>query len=165
MAQSFGLRSNQRMTIYDVMEAQGKFASNPANAQSINADTGEVLYQGPVEYPKMLYHPEGEKRMVEAERMEPSALGPQRIPAKYELIYQIVENAEDDARLRAAGWHEHPSDAIAASGEAAPPTTHFSTTDAIKKELERLQKQLDLASARSAKDASHPERTSKKMGI
>lgn len=157
MAQNYGLRRNNRMTVYDQMEAAGKFASNPANADAMD-ETGESLYKGPVEYPKMMYHPEGKKTIVRAASVEPSPTGPVHVPPMYELIHAIVQNADEEAELRAEGWHDHPADAIEASGEEPPPTAVHQSPDAIRREMERLQKQLDKAEAASAKALSHPEK-------
>lgn len=142
-----------RMTIYDLMEAAGKFASNPANAASISED-GTSLYVGPLEYPKMLYHPKGELRIVVPERIEPTPIGPVHIPAQTEMIHRIVQNAAEEDEARSEGWHDHPADAIAASDAAlaglikVPPKGAGAVLQAKDKEIERLK--AELAATRSA---------------
>ena len=102
-----------RYSIYDKMEEDGVFDVNPANATARSAQ-GELLYKGPVAYPKMLYHPKGEQRIMVEPSLEATTRGPQLIDEQRELIHQIVATPKEAKELIAAGWHEHPSDAIAA---------------------------------------------------
>src|SRR5438874_1893302 len=110
---------NNFHTQFHVMEARGIFRSNPANPDSQN-DQGDLLYAGPVEYPKMLYHPLGEMRTVVPAEIVVTPMGPKEVGEQRELIYRIVVDADEEEEARSAGWHEHPSDAIAASGKEAP---------------------------------------------
>lgn len=147
MAQ-YGSRNN-RLTIYDLMEAKGIFASNPANAGSMRED-GTPLYAGPVEYPKMLYHPQGAQRVLVPPRVEPTPTGPVHIPAQMELISQIVQDAEEEAKLTSQGWHDHPADAIAAAveldpaayGGKVPEKSSDTRIKNLEAEIARLQKQI-----------------------
>jgi hypothetical protein len=102
------------MTVYDLMEAKGIFAQNPANVGSMTED-GSPLYQGPVPYPCMFYHPQGEVRVTVPGRVEPSPTGPIHIPDQFEIIWELAKNAEDEQRLRDEGWHDHPAKAIASA--------------------------------------------------
>src|SRR6266849_3131465 len=109
-------RSNRhrRFTIFDMMEAKGVFEENPANADSSD-------YVGPVEFPKMLYHPEGARRVIVPEEIIVTPLGPKSVGEQSELIWEIAEDADGEAKLRAAGWHDRPDKANAkARGEALP---------------------------------------------
>src|ERR1700681_1551501 len=110
---------NQRMTIYDVMEQQGRLASNPANVDSMSED-GTQLYKGPVQYPRMMYHPQGELRIVVPAEIIMTPLGPKAVGLQTEIIHQVVADEAEEAALRAEGWHDHPAKAIAASGGEAP---------------------------------------------
>lgn len=144
----YGSRNN-RLTIYDLMEAKGVFASNPANAGAMRED-GTALYSGPVEYPKMLYHPQGAQRVLVPPRVEPTPTGPVHIPAQMELISQIVANADEEAKLVSAGWHDHPADAIAAAveldpqayGGKVPEKSSDTRIQNLEAEIARLQKQI-----------------------
>ena len=151
----FGLRTKM-MTRYHVMEAQGAFASNPANADAVS-EQGEILYAGPIEYPKMMYHPLGEEREIEPERREPSPTGVQIIPAKMEMIYQVVNNDSEEMALRDSGWHDHPAKALVAAGKKAPAISSQQHINSLEAQIAALQKQL-LASAKSDEEVSHPER-------
>lgn len=100
-----------RFTIYDAMEQNGIFSSNPANPGSRDND-GNSLYTGPVEFPKMLYHPEGEQRIIVPAEIVVTPLGPRELNEQKEMLHLIVNNqAEADAAL-AEGWHDHPAKAL-----------------------------------------------------
>ena len=101
----------QRFTIYDVMEKNGVFRTNPANAGAQSED-GTVLYSGPVEFPKMLYHPEGKERVLVPAEIISTPMGPKYSAEQRELVHVLVQNALEESRLLAEGWHQHPSDAI-----------------------------------------------------
>lgn len=137
---------NKIFTVYDMMEDKGIFAENPANADARDKE-GQSLYKGPVQYPKMLYHPLGELRQVEPERMEMGPFGPVKIPAKYEMISQIVNSKDEEAKLIAAGWHAHPARALKAAGKEAPATSSADHINHLESELKRLQAQLAQANA------------------
>lgn len=140
---------SRRFTIYDRMDEAGMFDSNPANTFA-QAPTGEPLYKGPIQYPKMFYHPTGAKRVVEPERVEPTPTGPVRVPARYEMISQAAANAEEEETLRASGWHDHPADAIAAGGGTAPPKGTDDEIARLRRQIAELQAQADAQAARQA---------------
>lgn len=100
-----------RFTIYDAMENSGVFASNAANAGSRDND-GNALYIGPVEYPKMLYHPEGEERVVVPAEIIMTPLGAKEVNEQKELINKTVNSVEEEAVLVAEGWLDHPAKAV-----------------------------------------------------
>ncbi len=100
-----------RFTIYDAMENSGVFASNPANPGSRDND-GNALYVGPVEYPKMLYHPEGEERVTTPAEIVMTPLGARELNEQRELIHKTVNSVEEEAELLASGWHDHPAKAV-----------------------------------------------------
>lgn len=135
-------------TIFDMLAKKGLFRSNPANADSY--DENGSLYRGPVAYPKMLYHPKGETRVVEPAHMEPSPLGPVQIHERRELINVIVANAEEERQLREAGWHDHPADAMRAGGHAAPEMSPAERVTRLEAELATLR-------AEKARTAPAPE--------
>lgn len=143
-----GLR-NRRFTIYDAMEAAGIFEANPANSYSRDVITGDGLYKGPVEYPKMFYHPKGETRIsVPAEVIElPSGRIIERNEQR-ELIHAIANNSADERRLRDDGWHDHPSDAMRAGGDKnAPLKTSGDRIAQLESEIRRLQAEKDAQAA------------------
>lgn len=129
---------NQRFTVFDVLEAKGVFRKNPANRDS-QTDTGEPLYAGPQQYPKMVYHPNGEERIVIGARVEMTPYGPKEMGEQRELIYRIVNNPEEEGDAIASGWHLHPAQSIAASGKPAPSTGAEQTIEQLKAQILQLQ--------------------------
>lgn len=142
---------NKRFTQYDLMDAAGVFAKNPANVDAMQDAEGNSLYKGPVAFPRMMYHPEGLERVtVEATMLS----GPDGTPIldragspiyrneQKEVIWEIVQDAEQEAALRAAGWHDHPAKAIAAGGRDAPPMGTQQVLDAKDAEIAELRAQL-----------------------
>jgi hypothetical protein len=138
-----------RFTVFDVMEAKGVFKKNPANIGSQDAN-GAALYSGPVQYPRMMYHPDGKERVIQAGEIVVTPMGPQRIMEQREIIHQIVNNYAEEQAAVAAGWHTHPSNAIRASGKEAPPTGADQVIADLQrkiKELEAQQKSLEASQA------------------
>jgi len=131
---------NNRFTVYDVLEARGEFRKNPANVGA-QSDTGEQLYIGPVEYPKMVFHPTGEERITVPGEVITTPLGAKTIGEQRELINKLVRNQAEEEEAISAGWHRHPSQSIAASGKDAPATGQEQTIEALKKQIEELQAQ------------------------
>ena len=104
-----------------MMEAKGVFAANTANIGSVDPNTGISTYNPP-QYPKMLYHPMGETRVVVPPEVVMTPWGqPQERNGQSEIIHQLVNSPAEEAALLAQGWHLHPADAIAASGRTPPP--------------------------------------------
>lgn len=134
------MRGGRRFTVYDVMEAKGVFEENPANAIS-------PRYAGAVEYPKMFYHPKGKMREVQKAEVLQTPYGPAKVGEQFELINRVVHDAEEEKRIRAAGWHDHPAKSIAASGAEAPPMADHNQVEALERQLAILQSQLALARA------------------
>lgn len=124
-----------RFTVYDVMEAQGVFEDNPANSQSPD-------FKGPLEYPKMFYHPEGRERITQRAEILATPLGPQKVGELKELVSRLALDATQEAELRSLGWHDHPSKAIAASGREAPPTVSLNREADLEAQIAVLQQQL-----------------------
>lgn len=101
-----------RFTIYDVMENKGYFSANPANPNARDKTDGHSLYSGPVEFPKMLYHPNGEERILVPAEILTTPLGPKLVGEQRELVSMTVQNSEEEAAALADGWWDHPSKAI-----------------------------------------------------
>lgn len=131
---------HSRFTVYDVLDARGVFDENPANAQSSQ-------YQGPVEYPKMFYHPKGQQRVVQKAEVLQTPYGPVKVGEQWELIGRLVRDADEEARARAAGWHDHPAKAIEAGGRDAPPMTAHGRIADLERQLASLQAQILAARA------------------
>lgn len=136
-----------RFTIYDAMEAKGVFDSNPAN-QFAKDSTGLPIYKGPVEYPKMLYHPKGEERVSKPAEAISTPFGPKMVGEERRLIFRTVENEEEEKELLKAGWHRHPKDAVRARAKAQgvelpaePMTPQESEMEKMRKMIEDLQLQ------------------------
>lgn len=139
-------RGNQRMTIYDLMDAKGVFRDNPANADSPEyVDSG-----GPRPYPKMLYHPKGETKVTVPAEVITTPLGPKAVGEQRELISKVVSNPAEERAARAEGWHDHPAKAIAASGREAPPMGPAGQIANLEAEIERLK--AELAAQNAAQD-------------
>lgn len=106
----------KRYTIYDALEQAGWFDGNPANSYARNNVTGESLFKGAVEYPKMLYSPLGEEEILREGEPEIN-----KITGKWEqrsivrsLINRVVYSKVEEQEAIAEGWHEHPALAIRA---------------------------------------------------
>lgn len=112
--------ARNRFTIYDRMEHDGVFEKNPANSQAKDQD-GHSLYQGPVEYPKMFYHPEGKTKVTVPAEVVSTPEGPARRGEQREILWRLATGPGDEKALREAGWHDHPAKAMAAAGLEAPP--------------------------------------------
>lgn len=123
-----------RFTVYDVMERKGVFRDNPANAES--PLYGEV---GPVEYPKMMYHPEGAERVVEPAHQEQTNLGIITIPARTEMISRVVKDQKEEEVLASEGWHAHPADAVEASGKPRPATSAANLIADLEAKIRKLE--------------------------
>lgn len=124
-----------KFTVFDMMDEKGVFEQNPANACS-------PQYKGPIEYPKMLYHPMGAERMTEQEQRVATPLGVVTVPAKYEMIHAVAHDEEEENRLVAEGWHRHPSQALAAAGKEVPAIAPANRQNELEKQVAELQRQL-----------------------
>jgi hypothetical protein len=107
---------NKSFTIYDVMEANGVFSDNPANADA-------ATYAGPQQYPRMLYHPKGEEKVTNQGEVLVTAFGPKMVNVQKELISKIVNNKAEEDEALAQGWHKHPAGSMVAGGKDAPQVT------------------------------------------
>ena len=149
-------RIANRFTVYDIMEAKGVFAANPANPDSRGEDN-QPLYKGPVRFPMMFYHPEGEERIrvpaeiltdrngspvIDYETGKPKMVGEQR-----EIITRVANDAAEEAALRAEGWHDHPAKAMAAAGREVPAVSSDQRIRELEEQMGALQAQLDQAAA------------------
>lgn len=136
-------------TIYDLMEKKGMFRGNPANVDSIDPNTRQPAYKGPVQFPKMLYHPKGETKVTVPAEIINTPLGPKAVGEQRELIHKIVESAEEEAVLKQLGWLNHPAKSIHAGGGAAPAITSEERIESLEDTIERLR--AELADAKASK--------------
>ena len=143
----------QRFTVYDVLEAKGTFKKNPANINSQD-EQGATLYNGPVQYPRMVYHPTGEERITQEGEVISTPLGPKVIMQQREMIWRIVNNAGEEAEAIASGWHTHPAEAMRAGGKEAPATGADQVITDLKRKIEALEAQQ--ASLEKAKPKQNP---------
>lgn len=135
-----------RFTVYDAMDARGEFEKNPANADAMDRAEGVSLYKGPVPYPKMFYHPKGEERIINpGETIMDPIQGAIKVGVLKEIIWEMAQNEDDEKRLRAAGWHDHPSRAIAAGGGEAPPISSDQRIAELQAQLAALTGELQVA--------------------
>jgi hypothetical protein len=130
-----------RFTIYDVMEGQGVFDDNKANSYSPH-------FKGPVEYPKMFYHPEGRERVTQRAEIISTPMGPERVGELVELVSRTANDPDEEAALRSLGWHDHPAKAMKAAGKEMPQTVAQGREADLEAQIEALKKQL--ADAREA---------------
>lgn len=146
---------NRRYTIYDRMEDVGIFEANPANVGSRDPVTNEGLYAGPVPYPKMFYHPEGAMKITVPAEIIVTPFGPKAVGEQRELVNEIVQNVEEEKKLRSAGWHDHPAKALACNadwckqhGTAGVPAQSPSGRIAeLEEQIRRLQAERDAEGA------------------
>lgn len=131
---------NTRFTVFDVMESKGLFDLNEANMSS-------PQYKGPIEYPKMYYHPLGKTRVTQKAEILQTAFGPQKVGEQFEIISRVANDAGEAAKLEEQGWHDHPAKAIAASGGKAPAMTSRSGIADLERQLAIIQAQLSAAKA------------------
>ncbi len=101
-----------RFSIYDALEKSGHFDSNPANSFARDATTGESTYLGPVEFPKMLFHPDGEERITVPAEIISTPMGAKAVGEQRELQWMIVKNKAEEGAALAEGWHLHPAQAV-----------------------------------------------------
>lgn len=130
----------QRFTVYDVLESKGYFKKNPANLNAQDSE-GMSLYSGPVQYPKMVYHPEGKERILQEGEVINTPLGPKLIMQQRELIWRIVANAEEEKEAVKLGWHLHPAEALRAAGKEAPETGADQVIADLKRKIAELEAQ------------------------
>ena len=132
---------NKMFTVYDRMEEKGIFDANPANTSARDPVTGEGMYKGPVPYPKMLYSPKGETRIMVPAEVVNGPYGPERHGEQRQIISVIVNNAEEERKYLDKGWHTHPSDAIAAAGGEAPPKGSADRISQLEAQIAQLQRE------------------------
>lgn len=148
-------RQSKLYTIYHAMEAQGEFDANPANRSAVNNE-GQPIYR-PQEYPKMLYHPEGEKRVLKLPQEIFTRSGDPFTPPRYtaaveEIIWMMADNRQQEMALRADGWHDHPAKAIGKRDgpDKAPPMGADWVIKDLQAEGRQQKHDLDAAEKRVA---------------
>lgn len=139
--------ARNRFTVFDQLEAKGYFESNPANASS-----GAMHVKQ--EYPRMLYHPEGETRITVPGTEIDTPRGPKTVGEQRELISIIVKDEKEEAIKISEGWHRHPARAIGASGKVAPMISSDEQIKELKAQMAVLQNALDDANLDKAPVAS-----------
>ena len=139
------MAKTKRFTIYDKMNQDGVFESNPANATAypevIKAAEVEGRPVWPVPYPRMLYHPQGERRVIVAGEVISTPMGPKEVGRQTEIVWKTVNNEREHRALLAEGWHETPVDAAAVAGGRTPEDEAEELNEQIKLlELRRDEK-------------------------
>ncbi len=133
------MAKKNRYTVFDLMDDRGVFEKNSANACS-------PLYGGPLQYPKMLYHPKGETRVTQKAETLVTPYGPKEVGEQRELVSRVVQDSEEEEVLRAEGWHDHPAKAIAASGQTPPAVGVVNSKDLenekLRQQIAEMEKQL-----------------------
>ena len=147
-------------TVFDRMAAKGIFRANPANQDSVDPLTGQPGYSGPVVFPKMLYHPTGKTKIIRNAEMVQTPFGPQYLNEQKELLSKVVSNEAELAKALSDGWHEHPSDSVAAgftdeeiaAGAVAPPKSSATRISSLEEQVKRLTAELAASKAGSVQD-------------
>lgn len=129
---------HKRFTIYDMMEAKGLFATNPANAEARDPVTGANLYTGPQRYPKMFYHPKGEEKIIVPAELITTPMGPKAVGEQREMISKIAANEAEEKELIAAGWWDHPAKGLKAAGKPVPQMGSDGRIQELEKQLAEL---------------------------
>jgi len=143
-------RGHKAFTIFDVMEAKGVFEDNPANIFSPE-------YAGPVSYPRMFFHPKGEFRVTVAAEQIVTPMGPKLVGEQRELIWQLAKDEAEEKALRAKGWHDHPSKAVAAGAGVEPEISDAEKVGELEAELAKLRAQLASKDKEKADAAAAPQ--------
>ena len=144
-------RLNKVYSVYHLMDDKGVFEMNPANAQAVSND-GLSIYAGPVEYPKMLYHPKGEMEKIVQGIMRTDRDGNPVLDRNGEVQYtgtvwgvkhRIVQGETEEQELRDAGWWTTEAEARRQSSDpkilaSAPPETRAERDAKRILELEAL---------------------------
>ena len=137
-------------TIYHVLDAKGVFDSNPANAQAVNED-GISIYKGPVPFPKMVYHPKGERVLVvhgtamvsrDGEPLRDKDGEIRRTGDVWGIVNKIVQSEEEYRIAQAEGWHDSEAQAMRVNttlARQAPPKT---LVEQQAEEIARLRAEL-----------------------
>jgi hypothetical protein len=174
-------RMNKVYSIYHSMEDRGLFEMNKANTQAVSND-GLSIYEGPVQYPKMLYHPKGElhcisqgilvtdrdSRPVFDERGQPKYAG-----AVWGVKNVIVESEAQEEEMIALGWHYTEAQALRANPEThlkAPPKTRHELQDEeiaeLRRQLEEMKgKVVPTAAAAGLNTATNAGLVANKVGV
>jgi len=150
------LKNGDRFTVYDAMEASGYFSKNPANPNSRDSE-GRSLYQGPVKFPMMLYHPRGEERVSVPGTKERTPYGTvEMFGEQWEIISREVTTEAELSEALAEGWHKHPAMAIKVANETwrkeqglrpmpVPPISAGSRIADLEEQNKRLTEMLEEA--------------------
>lgn len=162
-------RQSRRFSIFDAMEEKGVFEANPANYYSRDAENTN-LYKGPVEYPKMFYHPEGKERVLNPGSTELINGVYTKVGLLMEVEWTIANNSAEEKKLRSEGWHDHPAKAIAASGKEAPAISSGARISELQAKMAEMQAELDAAKAVGGAKAvgnikKQVEGTAKDLGV
>lgn len=134
-------KKKSRFSIYDAMDENGVFDLNPNNTSS-----PEYMK---AEYPKMLYHPEGQRRITVAAEIITTPMGPKAVGEQSELVNQIVNNEAEELQALEEGWHLFPRDAILAGAKAKPKTQDSLEELALAQDLKIRELQKSLADMRA----------------
>jgi hypothetical protein len=134
-------RKIKRFTQFDAMEERGDFEANPANPISSG-------YQGPVEFPRLVYA--AEEEVIQAGSYdEVKGRGVLLLGEVRALRNREVRSREELADALADGWYDHPAKALRAVIEATPgdrrkvpPISAQETIDSYERKIAELEGKL-----------------------
>lgn len=130
-------RRNKRFTIYDMMEEKGVFEANPANPDSRDVN-GMSIYKK-AEFPLMLYHPDGARRVMVPGEIIATPMGPRKVGEQTALINKTVNSEAELEAALAEGWHRSPHDALRAANGEAPLKSQEDTIRELEEKIASLQ--------------------------
>lgn len=146
---------HKRFSIYDVMEGRGDFAKNPANASAVDSVTGISVYTR-LKFPKMVYHPRGEERVVRKGEPLATPMGVVMVGEQRELINKIIRDEKELNLAVKEGWHLSPTAAMKKAAELRGETLDRAESPleaeslAKQDEISQLRKQLAEMEERNA---------------
>jgi hypothetical protein len=137
-------------SVYHAMEDRGVFDSNKANVHAVNND-GVSIYEGPVPYPRMLYHPKGEQFVISQGIMVTDRDSRPVVDENGKIKYAgtttgtkwiQVDNEEQEAEMLGQGWHRTEAQALRSNPELTHKAPKKSQAELDAEEIASLKKRL-----------------------
>lgn len=160
-------RMHKVYSVYHAMDDRGVFEQNKANVQSVNND-GLSMYEGPVQYPKMLYDPKGELYCINQGIMivdrDNRPVFDEQGKVKYAgsvwgVKNIVVDNAEQEEEMVKKGWHFTEAQALRANPTSPIKAPPKSPAELQAERIADLEKKLAEFEAKAPKVPSPQART------
>jgi hypothetical protein len=128
------------------MAKRGDFRANPANVGAKD-HRGLAIFRKQ-EFPRILYHPDGEEQIVVPAEAISTPFGPKMVGEQRRLKTVTVHSEGELAEAIAAGWHTHPAKAHKKAGRKVDvPKVN---RQAVEEQIARLQAALAASEAEEA---------------